>query len=444
MESFIKASKKLLLRFLEEPWGLSFFPSSSLWSNNNLDTQDIYSKFFTSSLYSNPDPLTTNLLYIHIPFCSKICSYCNCFKYELKTRESIWTYLSYLELEAEMLFQSNNWNKIKIQGIFIWWWTPNILNISEIKHLHTILDNYFYIDNLDDFIIDWHPNYYSREKIDILKQIWVTRITFAIQTFSSEVLRKNNRDIYNIDRLRDYAQYAKYKGIKINIDLLIWLYWQDIDILKTDIKLLETLSYDNLSVHYFMNSNNIMYRDNDNYKELVWFAKNHFSDNWVNISYTNKFEDYFASSRNTTISLWASCVTNIFSSITYIKPDIDEYYSSLDKWEIPFKKWMMMDYREEMKKFIYLNILYWISVWYFQKLFNINIFKEFYNEFKFLQKLDIIRIEDWYISSCKSDMDTLIYFNIFYKEKLIWLSDFDINSKKLTEFFHSNWELIDK
>ncbi len=444
MESFLNKSRNLLLNFLKEPWALSFFPSPFFWKSDFIDLEKKYLDFFTSDLYLNKDKNTKNNLYIHIPFCSKICSYCNCFKYKLNNRNDINKYLSYLNLEARKIYEINNSKKIKIDWIFIWWGTPNILNLIELEMLYKIIKSYFIIDDIDDFILDWHPNYYNKVKLDLLKKIWVTRITFAIQSFDENVLIKNNRDLYDVNIVLENISYANKIWLKINIDLLIWLKWQNIDSFLNDMLILKSISYDNLSVHYLMNSNNISYDLDLNYIGIVNFVKNYFLENNFLSNYSNKFEDYFASTKNTTISIGASAVSNIFSSIIYSKPDIENYYLFLDEWKIPYFKWLNICKKDEMIKFIYLNILHWININYFFNLYWINIFKYFLREFKFLNESGIIYIDNNTIYSKKNDLETLIYFNIFFIEKFSFFDLNKYNKNELDLFFLSSWELIDK
>lgn len=119
MDNFYKKSEKLLLALLKEPGAFSFFPSSIFWNKKDFDLENIYKNFFQSENYKNKDIFTKNLLYIHIPFCSKICSYCNCFKYLLRKKEEIDIYIDYLEKEAKIYFEVNNFQKIEIDDIFI-------------------------------------------------------------------------------------------------------------------------------------------------------------------------------------------------------------------------------------------------------------------------------------------------------------------------------------
>lgn len=74
-------------------------------------------------------------------------------------------------------------------------------------------------------------------------------------------------------------KYLKKLWIKSNIDLLIWLKWQTFESVKKDINYINKLWVDNVSVHYFMNSNNLNYKLDNNYLEIVWKVKEYLSEN---------------------------------------------------------------------------------------------------------------------------------------------------------------------
>jgi hypothetical protein len=97
-----------------------------------------------------------------------------------------------------------------------------------------------------------------------------------------------------------------------------------------------------------------------------------------------------------------------------------------------------------MIKYIYLNILYWVNILEFEKLFWENLFKVFLNEFKFLKENNIIYIKNNILYSKKSDLDTLIYFNIFFLKNFGKVLLNNYNKNELNYFFLDSWELIDK
>jgi len=443
---FLKKSKYLLLQFLKEPGGFSFFPSSFFWDKNikNEDAGRWLEKYFNSE-YSNISDKNNKLnLYIHIPFCTRICSYCNCFKKLLSQKGEIDKYIEYVGKEARLAYETNNKKKIPINTIFIWWGTPNLLSKEQFKNLYTIIEEYFDISHLEQFLIDGHPNYYTIEKIDYLKTIWVNRLTFAVQTFDEAVLEMNNRDKYNRDILKKNLEYLKRKNIASNIDLLIWLKWQTFKSVKNDIDTLKRLQVDNVSVHYFMNSNNIDYDITNNYHELIEQAKQYLQETELPHRASNIQEDYFASKRNSTLSLGATAVTNIFWNTIFQKPENKGYYEMLDTWNFPVHSWLQITKKDEMIKYIYLNLLFWVNIAEFYNLYKTDIFESFPWEFRFLKENNIISIHSGNIVSNKSDYITLLYAGIFFIKNFAVFHLSDYNKDELKNFFSDSGELIDK
>ena len=265
-----------------------------------------------------------------------------------------------------------------------------------------------------------------------------------MQTFDEAVLEMNNRDKYNKDTLKKNLKYLKQKNITSNIDLLIWLKWQTFESVKNDIDTLKTLEVDNVSVHYFMNSNNIDYEMGENYLELIEQIKQYLQKIDLPHRASNVQEDYFASKRNSTLSLWATAVTNIFWNTIFQKPENKSYYEMLDAWKLPVGSGLQITKKDEMIKYIYLNILFWVNIAEFYNLYKTDIFESFSGEFKFLKENNIISIQNGNIVSKKSDFITLLYAGIFFIKNFAVFRLSDYNEDELKNFFSDTGELIDK
>lgn len=448
---FEKKSKYLLLQFLKEPGGFSFFPSSFFWKSwlDGIGLEQVYTRYFLQKNIQKRFAWELINLYIHIPFCTRICSYCNCFKNLLQLQNEVDMYIEYLEKEAKILYLMAGSKKILIESIFIGWWTPNILSVSQLKKLYWVICMYFDITHISGFIMDGHPNYYDEQKIKLLFEIWVTRVTFAVQTFEKWVLQKNNRDSYNIDALRKNIEYCKQYNIHVNIDLLIWMQWQTFEWVQADYEIIESFQIDNLSIHYLMQSNNIEYNLDDWYDDLVIQVKNFFKSKKIPSSSPHIQESHYASKRSSTLTLWSHAVSSIYENIIYKKPGKEEYYNQIDSWFLPFEKGMLLSKRDEMVKYIYLNILYGVNRQYFYELFSGSIESYFSWELSFLLKNNIIQYQWEYIKALASDYKTLIYCGIFFIKKF---SNFrfdgytlnDMQNNDIQKFFSKEWDLIDK
>lgn len=434
IENFKKESEKLLYKMLNEPWGFSFFPSSYFWKDDFIDVNALYKKHFSEKRASN--------LYIHIPFCDKICSYCNCFKQKLSTNQEIDKYLHYLESEIILLHNLNNGKKIKVQNIFIGWWTPNLLNTIQLWVLFWLIRTYFELEKSWEFLIDCHPNFLNKDKINLFYSNWINRITIAIQSLDKKVLELNNREFYNLKTLKENIFYIKFLWIRINIDLIIWLNWQKINDIKKDLEFLESQKIDNISNHYLMVSNNFKYEVWNEYQNLMKTVKNLFKTKKLPKNSQNILESDNTTTKKSTIWIWASSVSNLYEKVIYQNEStLTKYYDKIEKNDLPFYRWLKLWLKEEMIKYIYLNIFSGIDTNKFFEVFWKNIFKEFYLEFDFLNKNNIIKLEDWVLKTNKNDFDTLIYFWIFFINKFHKIKE----TKDMYKYYFLNdWSLIDR
>jgi len=434
IEIFKEESEKLLYKMLNEPGWFSFFPSSFFWKEESIDINNLYKKHFLEKKENN--------LYIHIPFCDKICLYCNCFKQKLSTTQEIDKYLQYLEKEIVLLYKLNNNSKIKIKNIFIWWWSPNILNLTQLWILFWHIRTYFELEKKWEFLIDCHPNFLNREKINLLYSNWINRITIAVQSLDKKVLLLNNRDFYNLKTLKENIFYIKFLWIRINIDVIIWLNWQKINDIKKDLEFLENQKVDNISNHYLMVSNNFKYEVWNEYQSLIKTVKNLFKTKKLPKNSQNILESDNTTTKKSTIWIWSSSVSNLYEKVIYQNEStLTKYYDKIEKNDLPFHRWLKLWLKEEMIKYIYLNIFSGIDTNNFFEIFWKNIFKEFYLEFDFLNKNNIIKLEDWVLKTNKNDFDTLIYFWIFFINKFHKIKE---TKDMYKYYFLDDWSLIDR
>ena len=131
-------------------------------------------------------------IYIHIPFCTNICSYCDFCKI-LKNKQWIDKYLIALEKEIK-----ENYKKEKVNTVYIGGGTPSILSLKQLEKLFNIL-KIFNIDKDAEITFETNTEDLSIEKINLLKQN-VNRLSIGVQTFDKETLKTLNRQVV-IDNL---------------------------------------------------------------------------------------------------------------------------------------------------------------------------------------------------------------------------------------------------
>jgi len=181
-------------------------------------------------------------VYIHIPFCNNICTYCDfCKRYysdELASK-----YLDGLKSEIEENYQNEIINTIYIGG-----GTPSSLSINNIKKLMRLI-KIFNLSKNCEFTFECNPESITKEKLLLLKQNGVNRISIGIES-------TNNRKLKYLGRCHDFlmvkekVELIKKIGINnINVDLIYALDKQTIKDIKKDLERIISLDVNHISTY---------------------------------------------------------------------------------------------------------------------------------------------------------------------------------------------------
>jgi oxygen-independent coproporphyrinogen-3 oxidase len=155
-------------------------------------------------------------LYVHIPFCKQKCLYCSFFsvKYDDILADR---YIDALIKHAEQ-FENEN-----IFSIYIGGGTPSVLSSEQIQKLLQALKDIFNLATIQEFTFELNPESASKEKLHILKQLGVNRLSIGLQSVEDKSLKF-------LGRIHDFKTFcyaydaARKKGFdNINIDLIYGL-----------------------------------------------------------------------------------------------------------------------------------------------------------------------------------------------------------------------------
>lgn len=158
--------------------------------------------------------------YIHIPFCQQICHYCDFNKFFLKD-QPVRDYLNSLEKEIILTLKEVPTNKL--QSIFVGGGTPTALSESQLVQLCDIIQKQLPYDHETEFTFEANPGDLNLKKFEILRDAGVNRISFGVQTFNEELLKKIGRTHQPSDVFQS-IEWAKMAGFEnISIDLIYGL-----------------------------------------------------------------------------------------------------------------------------------------------------------------------------------------------------------------------------
>ena len=128
-------------------------------------------------------------LYIHIPFCKRICAYCDFFKCaDLRSMPAV-TEAMHLELEEENRFIGDR----QLQSIYFGGGTPSLLEPDELQRFIDRAARLFDISRLKEITVEVNPDDINAEYITALRRTAVNRISIGIQSFDERLLRLMNR-----------------------------------------------------------------------------------------------------------------------------------------------------------------------------------------------------------------------------------------------------------
>ena len=165
-------------------------------------------------------------VYIHIPFCNKICNYCDFCKI-LYDSNYVSRYLDSLEKEIHDRYKGET-----IKSIYIGGGTPSSLSIDELDRLLSII-TIFNLDDNYEYTVECNIESIDIDKINIFKSYGVNRISFGVESFNKDIQGILGRS-HNEDMIFDNIYLTKKYFDNINIDLIYGVN-DNIDIVKYDI-----------------------------------------------------------------------------------------------------------------------------------------------------------------------------------------------------------------
>ncbi len=201
-----------------------------------------------------------NSIYIHIPFCQTICSYCDFCKlfYNNKLVDS---YLKELEKEID-----ENYKGEEISTIYIGGGTPTSLSYDELSFLFSMLKKIRLASNYE-FTIEANVDSLDINKIKLLRENNVNRISIGVETFNDDYQKLINRKL-SFKELEVTIKLLKDNGINnINLDLMYGFKNESIEILNKDLEYLLKLDIPHISIYSLIIEDNTILKIN-NYQRL--------------------------------------------------------------------------------------------------------------------------------------------------------------------------------
>ena len=159
-------------------------------------------------------------LYLHIPFCQAKCGYCNLFSVTGQKEEAVDRYLDAVERQCEQYRKVLLPEKTTFSELVIGGGTPLLLSNRQLVRLFEMLKRQFDFSEKTESVIETAPNQTTAEKLAILKEAGVTRVSMGIQSFSERELKTLGRQ-HTAARAREALALLKEAGFPcVNVDFI--------------------------------------------------------------------------------------------------------------------------------------------------------------------------------------------------------------------------------
>ncbi len=174
-------------------------------------------------------------LYIHVPFCIKKCSYCDFVSYSYDAGLAA-SYVYALEKEMELHVKGLSEDRRVLDSIYVGGGTPTCLSGEQLAVLLDSCRKHFVIATDAEITVECNPGTVNREKLHLISEAGVNRISIGIQAFQQRMLSTLGR-IHTWKDVEDSAKYCREAGIEnISFDLMFGIPGQTMTEWKESLK----------------------------------------------------------------------------------------------------------------------------------------------------------------------------------------------------------------
>ena len=199
--------------------------------------------------YLNPKGVN---MYVGIPYCPTRCKYCSFASYEINSKlgnyydDFVKTLIEEIKLTGEMLKDKD----VKIESLYFGGGTPSILKEKDLKNILEELYKNIDLSHLKEFTFEaGREDTLTKEKLEILKEMKVDRVSLNPQTFNEKVLKELNR---NFDKKHFDEMFREIKrlGFVVNMDFIIGLPGESVEDILNTFETVKGYDIDNLTIHF--------------------------------------------------------------------------------------------------------------------------------------------------------------------------------------------------
>ncbi|NMM48208.1 oxygen-independent coproporphyrinogen III oxidase [Marinigracilibium pacificum] len=223
------------------------YPTVPYWNEEKFNSEEYISRLKQQFRETNNEG---NAIYMHLPFCESLCTFCGCNKRITKNHSVESPYLEALAKEWNLYLDALE-AKPKINALHLGGGTPTFFSPL---NLHKFLSEWLKTVELADkyeFSFEGHPNNTTREHLEALYELGFKRVSYGVQDLDHTVQVAINRiqPLENVVRAIKEAREVGYESV--NVDLVYGLPFQKVEHVENTIKEISILKPDRIAFYSY-------------------------------------------------------------------------------------------------------------------------------------------------------------------------------------------------
>ena len=204
----------------------------------------------TKALFDSEPKEETGILYVHTPFCDKICSFCNLNRKQLDN--DLEEYTDFLISEFEKYGATNYMKHKKLEVVYFGGGTPTIFKAEQLKRILESINKNFTLKDNCEFTFETTLHNLSDEKMEVMEALGVNRLSIGIQTFSSRGRKILNRTYDKETAVKRLKEIKNKFGGLVCVDIIYNYPDQTPEEVKEDAAIVHSLDLDSSSFYSLM------------------------------------------------------------------------------------------------------------------------------------------------------------------------------------------------
>ena len=379
-------SRELLKKYNVPGPRYTSYPTVPYWDSTPSESE--WLRTVDDSLREARRANTGAAIYVHIPFCEKLCTFCGCTKMISQDHSVGMPYVETVLKEWDLYRERLDLEQgFPLAEIHLGGGTPTFLSSDELKRLVEGLTSTCKIVDHHEFSVEANPNVTSREQLEALYEVGFRRLSFGVQDFDEKVQRVINRvqPVEQVRRLTEEARDVGFEGV--NYDLVYGLPFQTLDSVTQTVDVVRNLRPDRIAFYAYahvpwVSKTQRMFTEadlpsGDEKRELYEKGRLMFEE----LGYREIGMDHFALESD---SLWKAVETSTLhrnfmgytqqevfpmiglgmssigdSGVAFVQNEktLDEYRDSVDAGRLPILRGHSLDREDEVLRRHILNLM---------------------------------------------------------------------------------------